>query len=116
MQITSTTIPEIEQLQRAGAGTRPRYSADEVARRMVGRTISFTDLAGNQQSYTIEQGNEVTVRELVVYPILRSEQPGVMEFHLAWDVLIGRGSNGIGVVHVDAVTDEILAATPLLQS
>jgi hypothetical protein len=111
LQITSTAIPEIEQLQRAGAGIRPRYSSDEVARRMIGRAFTYTDAAGNVQSYTVQPEDGATVRELIVYPMYRSEQSGVLEFHLAWEVAVGREQKRL--VYVDAITDEVIAATPV---
>lgn len=110
LQLTSTCIPEIEQLQRAGAGIRPRYSSDEAARRMIGRTLTYTDAAGNPQSYTIQAGDAVTVRQLVVYPILRPGQASTLDFHLAWEMFVGRIPDR--AVYLDAVTDEIIAITP----
>lgn len=107
LQITSTCIPEVEQLQRAGSGIRPRYSSDEVARRMIGRTFTDTDAAGNAQSYTVQVGDVVTVRELVVYPMFRPGQASVLDFHLAWEVLVGREQKR--AVYLDAITDEIIA-------
>lgn len=111
LQITSTAIPEIEQLQRAGAGIRPRYSADEVARRMIGRAFTYTDAAGTTQTYTVQTDDNVTVRELIVYPLYRSEQSTVLEFHLAWEVEVGRVQKRL--IYVDAITDEIITAKPI---
>ncbi|MDX6696570.1 MAG: hypothetical protein QOF02_4173 [Blastocatellia bacterium] len=111
LDINSTCIPEIEQLQRAGAGIRPRYSSDEVASRMQGRAITYTDNAGAAQSYTIQTNDSVTVHQLVIYPILNSDQPAVLDFHLAWEVFVNREPKR--VVYLDAITDEILAVAPV---
>lgn len=112
LQITSTCIPEIEQLQRAGTGIRPRYSADEVSQRIIGRTFTYTDTAGNQQSHTTQPGDTVIIRELVVYPILQpAGQTSTLEFHLAWEVVLARLPNQ--AVYVDAVTDDVIAVAPL---
>ncbi|HEX8494651.1 MAG TPA: hypothetical protein VF658_17530 [Pyrinomonadaceae bacterium] len=107
LQITSTCIPEVEQLRLAGSGNRPRYSSDEVARRMVGRTFTYADTAGNAQNYSVQAGDVVTVRELVIYPMFRPGQTSVLDFHLAWEVLVGREQKR--TVYVDAITDEIIA-------
>lgn len=107
LQITSTCIPDVEQLRLAGTGIRPRYSADEVARRMVGRTFTYTDAAGNAQPYTVQANDVVTVRELVIYPMFRPGQATVLDFHLAWEVLVG--SEQKRAVYLDAITDEIIA-------
>jgi hypothetical protein len=111
LQITSTCIPEIEQLQRAGAGIRPKYSADEVAKRMTGRTYSYADVAGTTQTASIEASDVVTVHELVVYPMLRDGQQDVLDFHLAWEVIVGRDQKR--AIYLDAITDEIIAVAPV---
>lgn len=111
LQINSTCIPEVEQLLRAGAGIRPRYSSDEVARRVIGRTINYTDEAGTSQSRTVQPGDTVTVRGLVVYPILRPEQSSVLDFHLAWEVTLSGLTNR--AVYIDAITEELIAVGPL---
>lgn len=110
LQLTSTCIPEIENLQRAGAGIRPRYSSDEVARRLNGRAFTYTDAAGNTQSYTLQAGDVLAVHELVVYPLYRPGQASVLDFHLAWEVFIGRDTKR--TIYVDAITDEIIAVVP----
>lgn len=107
LQITSTCIPEVEQLRLAGTGNRPRYSADEVARRMVGRTFTYTDAAGDAQTDAVQTGDVVTVRELVIYPMFRPGQASVLDFHLAWEVLVGREQKR--AVYLDAITDEVIA-------
>ncbi len=45
LQLSSTCIPETESLQRAGTGVRPRYSAEETAKRLVGRSFALTNIA-----------------------------------------------------------------------
>lgn len=110
IQITSTCIPEIEQLQRAGAGIRARLSADKVPAQIAGKTFTYTDAAGNRQTFTVAKENEITVRELVIYPIPRSTDPSVLEFHLAWEIAIGPASNQ-RTIYLDAITNEIITAT-----
>ncbi len=114
LQLSSTAIPEVEFLRRAGTGFRPRYTAEEVSQRLVGRTFSYTDAAGAQQNHTIAAGEEILVRELVVYPRLRESEPPALEFHLAWEIAFGPQKEH--TVYVDAVTDEVLTATQNPQS
>ena len=108
LQITSTAIPEIEQLQRAGAGTRPKWSADELPAQLAGKTFTYTDAAGVQRTMTINQAENVQVRELVVYPRPRATDPTVLEFHLAWEITLKSDPTG-AAVYLDAVTNELLA-------
>jgi hypothetical protein len=108
LQVSSTCIPEIEQLQRAGAGIRPTLKAEQVAERIIGQTLTYTDSAGNQQTFTVTKGDSVTVRELVIYPRLRVGDPPSLEFHLAWEIMVGRAPER--TVYVDAITNEVIAA------
>lgn len=111
LQLTSTCIPEVDQLQRTGTGVRPVVTADQVPQRLAGQTFSYTDAAGQQQSYTVAANDEITARELVVYPRPRASDPAALEFHLAWEAEVGAGTRpAVLLAYLDAVTGEIIAA------
>ena len=110
-QINSTCITDIEQLQRAGAGTRPRWDADKVGAQLLNRTLTYKDAAGGEHTLTIIKGDEVIVRQLVIYPIPRASDPTALEFHLAWEITVKRPSDSL-TIYLDAVTDDLLAVTP----
>lgn len=114
IQIFSTSIPEVEQLQRAGAGTRPRSTADQVPEKISGRTFTYRDETGAQQTFAVAQDEKLTVRELVVYPIARATDPDVLEFHLAWEIKAERADHSFNI-YLDAVTEEIIAIQPVSQ-
>ncbi|MDT4898559.1 MAG: hypothetical protein QOH25_3636 [Acidobacteriota bacterium] len=107
LQLTSTCIIDTEQLQRAGAGTRPKWDAEKVGAQIAGRTFTYKDSAGNTQTLTIAQGEKVTVRELVIYPLPRLSNPAILEFHLAWEIIVERVPDSFNI-YLDAVTDEII--------
>lgn len=107
IQITSTSIPEVDQLRRAGAGTRPHLTADKVPERIIGHTFTYVDANGNHQTLTIDKSDTITVRELVIYPLPRVTDPSVLEFHLAWEITVGRAANPV-TIYLDAVTDELI--------
>ena len=138
LQLSSTCIPEIENLQRAGTGLRPRYTAEEVAKKLTGRSFALTNGAASsnlsvntngsvntnsnvnernksagvdQPAFTITASDEVQVRELVVYPRPRTTEPRALELHLAWEIKVTRGAEKY-FVYLDAITDEFIAATP----
>ncbi|HWT02995.1 MAG TPA: hypothetical protein VN256_22280 [Pyrinomonadaceae bacterium] len=111
LQITSTAIPEIEQLQRAGAGTRPKWTAEELPAQLAGKTFTYRDAAGVGQTLTINQAEDAVVRELVIYPRPRAADPTVLEFHLAWDVAL-KSDPAQNAIYFDAVTNELLAHEP----
>lgn len=112
LQINSTCITDVEQLQRTGAGTRPRWDAEKVSAQIIDRAFTYKDAAGNSQTLTINKGEEIIVRELVIYPNPRANDPSILEFHLAWEITVKRASGSINI-YLDAVTDELLAVSPL---
>jgi hypothetical protein len=112
LQIKSTCIPEIETLQRAGAGIRPKWDAEKVTALMAGRTLTYRDPAGNARTLTVAQSDQVMVRELAVYPLPRASDPAALEFHLVWEVVVKRDT-GEHLIYLDAVTDEVIAAGPV---
>jgi hypothetical protein len=111
LQINSTCIPEIESLQRSGAGIRPKADAEKVISGLTGRNLSYQDSAGNTQTFTVAKGDEVTVRELVVYPTLRAGNTPILEFHLAWEIAVKRATDSL-TIYLDAVTDELITVAP----
>ncbi len=114
LQINSTCITEVEQLQRAGTGTRPRLDAEKVSALITDHTFTYKDAAGDPQTLTIAKGEEVIVRELVIYPIPRARDPLILEFHLAWEITLKRASGSLNI-YLDAVTDELLAVSPFTE-
>ncbi len=110
LQITSTCITEVEQLQRAGAGTRPRWDAEKLSALIADRTFTYRDEAGNPQTLTIAKGEEVIVRELVIYPVPRAADPSILEFHLAWEITVKRAPYSFNL-YLDAVTDETISVS-----
>ncbi|MGB7923604.1 MAG: hypothetical protein WCF57_10200, partial [Pyrinomonadaceae bacterium] len=113
LQVTSTCIPEVDQLQRAGTGIRPVVTAEQLRERLIGQTVSYTDATGQPQTRTLDKADEITVRELVVYPRPRASVAPALEFHLAWETLAG-SAPGL-IVYLDAITGEIIGATQFSQ-
>ena len=72
-------------------------------KKVVGRTFSYTDVAGREQRTPIGDPNEVNVKRLVVLPI---EKADAVEVHLAWEVVAGKSLSW--TVYIDAVTGEEL--------
>jgi hypothetical protein len=110
--INSTAIPDTERLRRALANVRTQLTlltAKEAALRLAGRTVAYRDGAGAEQTLSIPSGEEVSVREMVVYPLRSADDPNSLALHLAWEASVGRTSPLL--VYVDAVTGDTLAAS-----
>jgi hypothetical protein len=109
-QIYSTCIPDTERLRTAFVNLHLQTpTADAVPKRLLGRTLTYTDANGTTHSLSVGSNlNEINVREIVVYPRLRASQPPALEFHLAWEITLGNATNA-RTIYLDAVTDELLA-------
>lgn len=108
LQISSTIIPEAERLGRALALVRPREATvDDFVSRIAGQTFTYRDAAGNQQALNAAK-DQINVRGLVVYPIVRTGTTPALEIHLAWEVTVGTAP--ARTIYFDAVRDEIIGA------
>ncbi|HEX8162503.1 MAG TPA: hypothetical protein VF538_11560 [Pyrinomonadaceae bacterium] len=109
LALSSTAIPDTERLARELAAARTRaVSAEDVVKRLAGRSFDVTTPGGAAQTYTVAAGEAVEARELVVYPVARAGGAGTLELRLAWETAVGRA--GEVVAYVDAVTGDVLAA------
>jgi hypothetical protein len=111
LQLNSTCIPEVEQLQKTLAGITTALTAEQVAANLRARTFTYTDAQGSQQTYTVASGDEINVRELVIYPLRSESEPDALELHLAWEITVGRRPGAL-LVYMDAATNKIIAAAP----
>jgi hypothetical protein len=116
--LRSTTIPDTERLRRALTTARQQQvvlTADKVTPALAGRLVNFTDAEGRAQSYTITPSDQLSARELVVYPVRSESDPNSLELRLAWEVAVARPGSPF-VIYVDAVRGEPLPApAPLAQ-
>jgi hypothetical protein len=115
LQINSTCIPDVEQLQRTRVGPAPRLNAEQVAANLVGRSFTYTDASGTQQTYTITKADEISVRELVIYPLVRAGEPAVLDLHRAWEIVVGNGP-AMRTIYFDTLTNKIIAANQTPQT
>jgi hypothetical protein len=111
LQLNSTCIPEVEQLQKTLAGITTALKAEQVAENLRARTFTYTDANAVQQTYTVASGDEINVRELVIYPLRSESEPEALELHLAWEIAVGKGTGAL-LVYLDAATNKVIAASP----
>jgi hypothetical protein len=100
LQLDDRFIPTIDLPQ------RPQIAREDAQKRIVGRTFTYTDIAGREQRAQITNANDVTAKQLVVLPIQKGDN---IEVHLAWEVMAGRSLSW--TVYVDAISgDELRVA------
>ena len=97
MQLDDKFVPSVD------LPLKPSVERDLAAKKIVGRTFSYTDIAGRVQRTQIGGPAEVSVKRLVILPI---EKGDAVEVRLAWEVTAGKSLSW--TVYLDAVTGEDL--------
>ena len=113
-QLSSTAIPEAERIERALTAVRTRatlLTPQMALARLTGRAVSYTDASGREQTLSVPASDQTAVRELVVYPVRRADDPSTLSFHLAWEIATGAAGAPI-LVYLDAVNGETIDAVP----
>lgn len=105
LQFDDRFIPTIE------LPLRPQVAREEAQKRVVGRTFTYTDIAGHEQRTQLAGAADVTVKQLVVLPIQKGDN---IEVHLAWEVSAGRGLSW--TVYLDAITGDELRVVQNFQT
>jgi hypothetical protein len=95
MQLDDRFVPAVD------LPIKPTIDREAAAKRVVGRTFSYTDIAGRVQRTQIGDAGEVNVKRLAILPI---EKGDAVEVRLVWEVIAGRSLSW--TVYIDAVTGE----------
>ncbi len=105
VQLDDRFIPVVE------LPLKPSIEKEDAAKRIVGRTFTYADIAGREQRVQINSVDEVAVKQLVVLPI---EKGDALEVHLAWEMVAGRSLSW--TVYIDAINGEQLRAVQNFQT
>ncbi|MGI9166075.1 MAG: hypothetical protein ACR2G5_06785 [Pyrinomonadaceae bacterium] len=108
LNVSSSCIPDVERLQAALAAVVPQVKSEDVMPRVRAKGITYTDSAGNQQTFQLSANTEITTSELVVYVLPSRTSTVTLEFHLAWEVALKNAP--VTYVYLDALEGEIVAA------
>jgi hypothetical protein len=97
MQLDDRFIPLVE------LPAKPQIDLAAARQKVVGRTFTYSDIAGREQKVQVSRAEEVTVKQLVVLPIEKGDS---LEIRLAWEVVAG--SSLVWTVFIDAMNGEEL--------
>jgi|SRR5262245_14748987 len=96
-QCRSTLIPTLELPREA------EVNVEELKSRLLNREFTYTNIAGQKQSYRITKREEIVVKDLLVYP---RRESGKISIHLAYPVEAGSGM--LWTVYFDAIKGQEL--------
>ncbi|MEW6125546.1 MAG: hypothetical protein AB1757_00670 [Acidobacteriota bacterium] len=89
----------------------PTINRQEAAQRLVNRTFTYKDAAGNDQQLRINDLKDVHVKGLVILPVAKKDS---LEIHLAWEILLGDAPSW--TVYLDAIDGAELKAEQNLKN
>jgi len=107
LNVSSTCIPDAERLQTHLAGITPRLKPEEVVQSVMKGSLTYTDSAGNRQTYALSANNKIDMGELVTYVRASKDRPNTLDLRVAWETSISNAP--FKNVYIDAVTNEIIA-------
>ena len=105
LQLDSRFIPVVE------LPSRPSIDRDTAAKKCIGRTFTYSDIAGREQRTQIAALDEVTVKRLVILPIEKADST---EVHLAWEIVAGKQLSW--TIYLDAISGQDLKVTQNFQT
>lgn len=108
LNLSSTCIPFAERVQTALASVSPRVKVEEAIDHVRDKSVTYADSAGQQQTYKLSAGNEVTVGTLVTYALLSKGVTDSLEFHVAWEINVANAP--FKTLYLDVIQDEIIVA------
>lgn len=95
LQLSSRLIPALE------FPARPKMEPATITGKLVGREFTYSNFAGQPQTYKVAQASEIILKDLVIYPKVEEQK---IKLRLVYPVEVGRGMTW--TVYVDAVTGE----------
>ena len=105
--ISSTCIPKTEQIRRGIGGLgQQRITADNATKSLVGVAVTYAGDDGQPRTYVITDKDKLNARELVIYPIERLGHQPVLEFHVAWEIIV-ESPPGL-TIYLDSIVGDIL--------
>jgi hypothetical protein len=105
MQLDDRFVPVVD------LPVKPSTERDAAAKKVIGRTFNYTDIAGREQRTQIGAPTEVSVRRLVILPV---EKGDAVEVRLAWELVAGKSLSW--TVYIDAITGEELRVVQNFQT
>jgi len=92
LQMSSRLVPTLE------LPTRPTIEPTAISGKLLNREFTYTSIAGQPLRYKVARREEISVKDLVVYPKLDKDK---LLFYLAYPVEVGRGTTW--TVYIDAI-------------
>jgi hypothetical protein len=107
---SSNCIPNADRLQASLNALTPKVTGEDAVNHIKTQPVTFSDTSGRQQTFSLPANAGVEARQLVVYAEPPKDPASGLQLRLAWEIDVTNGP--IKQVYLDAISDEIIGATP----
>ena len=107
INLTSTCIPDADQIQNAFSALNVRPRSEATVQQIRAKGLTYVDAQGTERTFTVPASSEITARQMTIYIVPASDQPEALEFHLAWEIEFTNAP--VRFAYVDALNGEVVA-------
>lgn len=108
LSLTSSCIPDAEQIQTSLSAYSIRLRSREAVQRLRDKGLTYTSPQGASVALTIPATGEINPRSLVTYVLPAKDRSDALEFHLAWEMELSNAP--VKIAYIDGITGETVAA------
>jgi hypothetical protein len=107
INLTSTCIPDADQLQSAFSALNVRPKAEDAVQQLREKGLVYTNAQGTKTTWTVPPSSTITPRTMTVYVLPAADRADVLELHLAWEMELSNAP--VNLAYVDAISGKVLA-------
>lgn len=107
VNLTSTCIPDADQMQTALSALTLRPKAEDAVQQLRQKGLEYTNAQGTKTNWTVPTNSNITARGLTIYFVPAENHPDTLELHLTWEMEFTNAP--IKLAYVDAVSGKVVA-------
>jgi len=107
VDLTSTCVPDADQLQTALSALNLRPKAEDAVQKLRDNGLDYSNAQGNKISWTVPPTSEITARGLTTYILPAENRADVLELHLTWEIELSNAP--VKIAYIDAVSGKVVA-------
>jgi hypothetical protein len=107
VNLTSTCIPDADQMQTALSALTLRPKAEDAVQQLRQKGLEYTNAQGTRTNWTVPPSSNITARGLTIYFVPAETHPDTLEMHLTWEMEFSNAP--FKLAYVDAVSGKVVA-------
>ncbi len=108
VNLTSTCIPDADQLQTALSALNVRPKVEDAVQQLREQGLVYLNPQGNRINWNVPTSSEITARGLTIYILSAENRADLLELHLAWEMELSNAP--VKIAYIDAISGKVIAA------